>query len=65
MGKLTVERFFLQQVPQMSRSGRLAMAKRYERSDGQRDRTAALSPRKPGDRGQPGADNCLFVNGVL
>lgn len=40
-------------------------AKRYELSDGQWQRIASLLPGKPGDPGRSGADNRLFVNGVL
>jgi hypothetical protein len=39
--------------------------KRYELSDAQWDRVAPLLPGKAGDPGRTGADNRLFVNGVL
>jgi transposase len=41
------------------------MAKRYELSDTQWRRIAALLPGKAGDPGRTGSDNRLFVNGVL
>jgi putative transposase len=41
------------------------MAKRYELSDEQWARLAALLPGKAGDPGRTAADNRLFVNGVL
>ena len=41
------------------------MAKRYELSEAQRRRIADLLPGKAGDPGRTGADNRLFVNGVL
>jgi transposase len=41
------------------------MVKRYELSDGQWQLIADLVPGKPGDPGRTGADNRLFVNGVL
>lgn len=41
------------------------MVKRYELCDAQWDRIEALLPGKRGDRGRTGADNRLFVNGVL
>ena len=41
------------------------MAKRYELSDVQWQRIAQLLPGKQGDPGRTGADNRLFVNGVL
>jgi transposase len=40
-------------------------AKRYELSDLQWHRIAPLLPGKAGDPGRSGADNRLFVNGVL
>jgi len=40
-------------------------AKRYELSDVQWQRIEALLPGKAGDPGRSGADNRLFVNGVL
>lgn len=39
--------------------------KRYELSEAQWSRIAALAPGKVGDPGRSGADNRLFVNGVL
>lgn len=39
--------------------------KRYELSDVQWERVAPLLPGKAGDPGRTGADNRLFVNGVL
>ena len=42
-----------------------AMAKRYELSDQQWERIAPVLPGKAGDPGRTGADNRLFVNGVL
>ena len=39
--------------------------KRYELSDAQWARIALLLPGKAGDPGRTGADNRLFVNGVL
>ena len=39
--------------------------KRYELSDAQWERVAPLLPGKAGDPGRTGADNRLFVNGVL
>ena len=41
------------------------MVKRYELSEAQWRRIAELLPGKPGDPGRTGADNRLFVNGVL
>lgn len=41
------------------------MAKRYELSDAQWERIAALLPGKASDPGRTAADNRLFVNGVL
>lgn len=41
------------------------MAKRYELSDRQWRRIESLLPGKAGDPGRTGADNRLFVNGVL
>ena len=41
------------------------MAKRYELSDQQWQRICDLLPGKPSDPGRTGADNRLFVNGVL
>jgi transposase len=41
------------------------MAKRYELSDAQWERIRDLLPGKAGDPGRRGADNRLFVNGVL
>ena len=41
------------------------MAKRYELSDEQWQKIADLVPGKVGDPGRSGADNRLFVNGVL
>ena len=41
------------------------MAKRYELTQAQWDRIAHLVPGKAGDPGRSGADNRLFVNGVL
>ncbi len=41
------------------------MVKRYELSERQWHRIAALLPGKTGDPGRTGADNRLFVNGVL
>ena len=41
------------------------MAKRYELSDAQWERIKDLLPGKAGDPGRRGADNRLFVNGVL
>jgi transposase len=41
------------------------MAKRYELSDRQWRRIESLLPGKAGDPGRAGADNRLFVNGVL
>jgi transposase len=41
------------------------MVKRYELSDIQWRRIAALLPGKAGDPGRTGSDNRLFVNGVL
>jgi transposase len=41
------------------------MAKRYELSDRQWERIKDLLPGKAGDPGRRGADNRLFVNGVL
>ena len=41
------------------------MAKRYELSDWQWERICTLVPGKTGDPGRSGADNRLFVNGVL
>jgi transposase len=41
------------------------MVKRYELSDAQWQRIEALLPGKRGDPGRSGADNRLFVNGVL
>ncbi len=40
-------------------------AKRYELTDGQWERIAPLLPGKTTDPGRTGADNRLFVNGVL
>ena len=40
-------------------------ARRYELSEAQWGRIAALLPGKAGDRGRTAADNRLFVNGVL
>ena len=41
------------------------MAKRYELTDRQWQRISDLLPGKAGDPGRTGADNRLFVNGVL
>jgi transposase len=41
------------------------MAKRYELTEAQWGRIADLLPGKAGDPGRTGADNRLFVNGVL
>lgn len=41
------------------------MVGRYELSDAQWQRICDLLPGKPGDPGRTGADNRLFVNGVL
>jgi putative transposase len=41
------------------------MAGRYELSDAQWQRIAAMLPGKPGDRGRTGVDNRLFMNAVL
>lgn len=41
------------------------MVGRYELSEGQWRRICGLLPGKPGDPGRTGADNRLFVNGVL
>ena len=41
------------------------MEKRYELSDAQWRRICHLLPGKAGDPGRTGADNRLFVNGVL
>jgi len=41
------------------------MVGRYELSDAQWRRICDLLPGKPGDPGRTGADNRLFVNGVL
>ena len=41
------------------------MVKRYELSEEQWRRVAGLLPGKAGDPGRTGADNRLFVNGVL
>ena len=41
------------------------MVKRYELSDAQWRQIADLLPGKAGDPGRSGADNRLFVNGVL
>ncbi len=41
------------------------MVKRYELSDRQWQRICDLVPGKAGDPGRTGADNRLFVNGVL
>ncbi|KXF75281.1 transposase [Paramesorhizobium deserti] len=41
------------------------MAKRYELTNAQWERIAALLPGKAGDPGRTAADNRLFVNGVL
>ena len=41
------------------------MAKRYELSNDQWERIKDLLPGKAGDPGRHGADNRLFVNGVL
>jgi len=41
------------------------MAKRYELNDAQWERIKDLLPGKAGDPGRSGADNRLFVNGVL
>lgn len=41
------------------------MVKRYELSDSQWERIKDLLPGKAGDPGRRGADNRLFVNGVL
>jgi transposase len=41
------------------------MARRYELSDAQFERIKDLLPGKAGDPGRRGADNRLFVNGVL
>ncbi len=41
------------------------MVKRYELSKRQWQRIAELVPGKVGDPGRTGADNYLFVNGVL
>jgi putative transposase len=41
------------------------MARRYELSDWQWQRISPLMPGKAGDPGRTGADNRLFVNGVL
>jgi transposase len=41
------------------------MGKRYELSDAQWERIKDLLPGKAGDPGRHGADNRLFVNGVL
>jgi putative transposase len=46
------------------RSGQVAV-KRYELSEAQWSRIAPLLPGKAGDPGRTGADNRLFVNGVL
>jgi len=48
----------------MIRSGQVAV-KRYELSEAQWVRIAPLLPGKRGDPGRTGADNRLFVNGVL
>jgi transposase len=50
---------------QILESGVWAMVKRYELSDEQWRRICDLLPGKPGDPGRTGADNRLFVNGVL
>jgi transposase len=50
---------------QILESGVWAMVKRYELSDAQWCRICDLLPGKPGDPGRTGADNRLFVNGVL
>jgi transposase len=41
------------------------VAKRYELTNAQWERIAALLPGKAGDPGRTAADNRLFVNGVL
>ena len=41
------------------------MAKRYELTQAQWERIAHVVPGKAGDPGRTGADNRLFVNGVL
>lgn len=41
------------------------MVGRYELSEAQWQRICELLPGKPGDPGRSGADNRLFVNGVL
>ena len=41
------------------------MTKRYELNEGQWGRIEPLLPGKPGDPGRSGADNRLFVHGVL
>ncbi len=41
------------------------MVKRYELTEGQWRRIAAVLPGKTSDPGRTGADNRLFVNGVL
>ena len=41
------------------------MVKRYELNESQWQRIAELLPGKAGDPGRTGADNRLFVNGVL
>ena len=41
------------------------MVKRYELTDAQWQRIEGLLPGKAGDPGRTGADNRLFVNGVL
>ena len=48
----------------MIRSGLMGV-KRYELSEAQWGRIAPLLPGKVGDPGRTGADNRLFVNGVL
>src|SRR5579859_6974617 len=50
---------------QIRRSGAPLMAKRYELSDAQWTRIGHLLLGKVGDPGRSGADNRLFVNGVL
>jgi putative transposase len=49
----------------MIRSGMMVQPKRYELSEAQWARIAAMLPGKATDPGRSGGDNRLFVNGVL
>jgi transposase len=49
----------------MIRSGMMLQPKRYELSQAQWERIAAMLPGKDSDPGRTGRDNRLFVNGCL